>query len=118
MPIYEFECVDCKGRTSIFVRTVSSEVKGVCPSCGGGRLERIISRFGVSKSTQAVHDRYSNRDDPNYFSDPRNIGRGVEERFAQMGMDIPSEIRETIDSARDGVMPDAVKDLQPNVTEL
>ena len=117
MPIYEFECQDCKARTSIFVRTVSSEVSEICASCGGS-LARIISRFGVSRSVQSIHDRYSNPNDPNYFNDPRNIGRSVEDRFAQMGMDIPSDIRETIDSARAGVMPESAKDLQPNITEL
>lgn len=118
MPIYEFECQDCQARTSIFVRTVSSEVSGACAACGSKRLVRVISRFGVSRSTKSVHDRHTNPSDPSYFTDPRNIGRTVERQFAQMGMDIPDQVRQTIDAARDGVMPGPVKDLQPNVTQI
>lgn len=118
MPIYEFQCQDCQNRTSVFVRSVSSSVDVVCPSCGSKKLARLISRFGVSKTTKDVHAHSGSPADPDYYKDPRNIGRSVEERFAQMGMEIPSEIQDTIAAARDGVMPGSVKDLQPNVTEL
>jgi hypothetical protein len=45
------------------------------------------------------------------YSDPRQIGRWVEDKFDEYGMDIPEPAREMIDAARDGELPDAVKDL-------
>ena len=118
MPIYEFECTKCSQQTSIFVRTVSSEIEVACPSCGCQELTRLITSFGISKSIGDVHSVYSNPNDPDYYNDPRNIGRSTEDRFAQMGMEMPSQVRHMIDGARDGQMPGSVKDLQPNVNEI
>ncbi len=118
MPIYEFQCSKCSQRTSVFVRTVSSPVETVCPSCGCKELNRLITSFGISKSIGDVHSAYSNPNDPGYYNDARNIGRSTEDKFAQMGMEMPSQVRDMIDGARDGQMPGSVKDLQPNVNEI
>ena len=45
------------------------------------------------------------------YKDPRQIGRWVERRFEQYGMEIPDETREAIDAAREGELPESVKDL-------
>ena len=45
------------------------------------------------------------------IEDPRQIGRWVEQRFEDYGMDLPEETREMIDAARDGELPDPVNDL-------
>ena len=45
------------------------------------------------------------------YKDPRQIGRWVENQFESYGMDLPDEARTMIDAARDGELPDAVKDL-------
>jgi len=118
MPIYDYECNKCKRRTSIFVRTVSSPIDTTCPGCGSHELTRLISKFGITKSISNIHATYSNPNDPGYYNDPRNIGRWTEEKFANMGMEIPSNVRDMIDGAREGEMPGATKDLQPNVNEI
>jgi len=118
MPIYEFQCSKCKQRISVFVRTVSSPVDAACPACGNTELTKLVTSFGISKSVGDVHAAHSNPNDPNYYSDPRNIGRWTEDKFESMGMEIPSNIRDMIDGARDGEMPGAAKDLQPNVNEI
>lgn len=118
MPIYEFQCQDCQKRTSVFVRTVSSSVDATCASCGSKEMSRLITSFGISKSVKDVHEAYSNPNSPDYYMDPRNIGRSTEESFANMGMEMPSQIRDMIDGAREGEMPGAAKDLQPNVNEI
>ena len=45
------------------------------------------------------------------YKDTRQIGRWVEKRFEDYGMDVPDETRQMIDAARDGELPDAVKDI-------
>ena len=40
-----------------------------------------------------------------YYRDPRNIGRNVEESFSRYGVDIPKPVRESIDAAREGHLP-------------
>ena len=118
MPIYEFQCQACQSRTSVFVRTVTSPVNAECDSCGSKEMVRLITRLGVAKSVSDVHAAHSNPNSPDYYMDPRNIGRSTEEKFANMGMEMPSQIRDMIDGAREGDMPGATKDLQPNVNEI
>jgi len=35
-----------------------------------------------------------------------------------MGMEMPSQVQDMIQAARDGQMPESVKDLQPGLTEV
>ena len=80
-----------------------------------------MSRFGIGRSLQSIHESSgvaTMSPGPDYYKDPRNIGRVAEGKFAEMGMEMPSDVRDMIDAARDGVMPDSVKDLQPNIGEL
>jgi hypothetical protein len=48
---------------------------------------------------------------PDYYKDPRNIGRWAEKRFQQMGVEMPSKVQEMIQAAREGELPEPVKDL-------
>jgi hypothetical protein len=43
-----------------------------------------------------------------YYRDPRNIGRNVEESFSHHGVELPQSVRETIDAARDGQVPKGI----------
>jgi len=85
-----------------------------CPTCGGAGLRRIISSFAVVKSTATVHEE-SGEPGPglssDYYKDPRNIGRSLEKQFKNMNMEIPAEIQDSIDKARDGVLPESLRDL-------
>ncbi|MDG2222812.1 MAG: zinc ribbon domain-containing protein [Rubripirellula sp.] len=41
MPLYEFECKSCQTVVEVLVR--SETEKSDCPSCGGSKLERLLS---------------------------------------------------------------------------
>lgn len=59
MPLYEYQCVDCRGRCEI-IRPVScrDEVGPECPSCGSVVLERAPSIPHFQLSWKPVpHDR-------------------------------------------------------------
>jgi len=47
-----------------------------------------------------------------YYKDPRNIGRSVEKRFQDMGMEMPAEIQQKIQASREGELPEPLKELQ------
>ena len=49
MPIYEFRCKACERKTSVFVRTVTTEPKGSCEHCGSVELVRLFSRVAVMR---------------------------------------------------------------------
>lgn len=111
MPIYEYKCRDCGRLTSQFVRSASSETAPACQHCGG-KTARALSRFAVHKGQSRILEDYGappqRAED---YKDPRQIGRWVEKKFDDYGMELPGEAREMIDAARDGELPDAVKDL-------
>jgi len=46
MPIYEFECNQCKDKFELLVR--SSATPLVCPKCSGKDLKRLVSAFAFT----------------------------------------------------------------------
>ncbi len=51
MPIYEYYCDDCKKPFEVFVRSINTPVKPVCPDCGGQHVEKeatAASAVGLS----------------------------------------------------------------------
>ena len=111
MPIYEYRCEDCEQVSNIFVRSMRAEVDATCEHCSSKRMKRLISRVARSRSTQDVLDDYGTPAAGEGIRDPRQIGSWVEKRFQDYGMDVPSETREMIDRAREGELPDEIKDL-------
>ncbi len=84
-----------------------------CPACGSNDLVRVITSFAHHKSMKTIWQesgepqRVSGRD---YYKDPRNIGRWTEKRFKELGLDMPSQIQEQIQAAREGELPESVKE--------
>jgi putative FmdB family regulatory protein len=115
MPIYEFTCQNCHRRMSFLVRDISAPFVPKCSSCGNSNLSRVVSGFAYHKSLKTV---WEESGDPtmhpsnDYYGDPRNIGRWAEKKFQDMGQEMPSQIREKIQAAREGVSPEPLKDLE------
>lgn len=49
MPLFEYQCRECKSRFEAFV--VAGRRPEACPSCGGTDLEKQFSTFGLGGST-------------------------------------------------------------------
>jgi putative FmdB family regulatory protein len=123
MPIYEFVCKKCHEKSSFFVRNFEPPESPVCQVCGGSDLERCISRFAVCKTIKDVWERSGPPSafpkDPDYYKDPRNIGRWTEKRLKDLGVDMDSEeyrdtfagVKESIAAAREGELPKPLKEL-------
>lgn len=111
MPLYDYICDVCGRKSSFLTRSISSPLEPVCGSCGSTRMRQAVSRFAIGKTVRQVHEqtgpmpRYS---DSSHYEDPRNIGRNVEAAFDRYGMDLPGEIRESIDAAREGTPPEGL----------
>jgi putative FmdB family regulatory protein len=111
MPIYEYKCQDCGRLTSVFVRSIGSEVDATCRHCGGSKLSRAISGFAYHKSEATILQEYGS--EPKRvedYRDPRQIGRWVERRFSEMGEELPEQTRKMIDAAREGELPPRLTD--------
>ena len=114
MPVYEFLCQKCNTKSSILVRSVAQPFSIKCPACGSNNLERAITRFAYHKSLKTIHEEAGEpkmSPSPDYYKDPRNIGRWVEKRTEELGLEMPSQVSEMIQAAREGEMPQPVKDL-------
>ncbi len=114
MPIYEYLCSKCQSRFTVLVRSWTETAEAVCPRCGERRAERIMSAFAYHKSMQTIHEEAgepSTVSSPDFYRDPRNIGRWTEKKFKEIGMNVPPEVRQEIDAARDGQLPDSLADV-------
>jgi putative FmdB family regulatory protein len=52
MPIYEYRCSACKEIFEKIVPNASAKVS--CPECGGRKVERLPSAFGIGGSSRRV----------------------------------------------------------------
>ena len=115
MPIYEFVCQNCHRTLSFLVRDTSAPFAPECSFCGKASLSRAMSGFAYHKSLRTVWEDSGEptmRPGEDYYRDPRNIGRWVEKRFQDMRQEVPSQIQEQIQAAREGVLPEPLKDLE------
>jgi putative FmdB family regulatory protein len=111
MPIYEFKCQDCGRLSSVFVKRMRSSYRARCQHCGGRNLKRAVSRFAYHKSEQSILEEHGG--EPKRledYKDPRQIGRWVERKFSEEGLELPDETRKMIDAAREGEFPEPLKD--------
>ncbi len=115
MPIYEFICPQCHKKTTVLVKSISEPVSPPCRFCGSANLSRAVSSFAYHKSLETVWEE-SGEPSPHpgadYYQDPRNIGRWAEKKFQEMGEEMPAQLKEEIQAAREGEMPQPLKDLQ------
>ena len=112
MPVYDFLCLGCRRRTSVFLRSLSGATHPTCEHCGSQELQRLVSSFAYHRSAQTVWEQSGDPSSPgtDYYQDPRNIGRWAEKRLEQLGVEMPDSARQMIDAAREGEMPPPLKD--------
>ena len=101
MPIYEYECRDCRRRVSLLVLTPSSTSPPRCPRCGGEALSRLMSRFATVKSEE---DRLESLADPAKFGDldeddPQSVARFMKKMGREMGEDLGEDFDSAVDEA-------------------
>ena len=106
MPIYEYRCLACKRRTSVFVRSISSSVRPKCEHCGSARLSRVMSKF-------AVHGGRISLDDPSSMdgldeSDPKSVARWARRMGDEAGEDLGPEFDDMVNRIERGEDPESV----------
>ena len=113
MPIYEFLCQKCHTKSSILVKSMAEPFTAKCATCGSSDMVRVVSGFAYHKSMQAIWEESGEpQSSPplEYYKDPRNIGRWTEKRFKELGLDMPPQVQQEIQAAREGELPKSIKD--------
>ena len=105
MPIYEFRCLSCKRKTSVFVRNVTTDPSGKCEWCGSAKLARLMSKFAVHGGRLDL-DSASGMDDIDE-SDPRAMARLMRQMGEESGEPMEPEFEEMISRMEAGESPES-----------
>ncbi|MBI2872770.1 MAG: zinc ribbon domain-containing protein [Chloroflexi bacterium] len=108
MPIYEYRCLNCRKRVTIFVRTIGQAPSPVCDRCHGNNLERLVSSFAVMKSWGASLDKvpFSDAGADVDEEDPRAMAGYLRRMKHEMGEEAGPEFDEMVDRMEAGELPD------------
>jgi len=94
MPVYEFSCKSCGAKVSLFIRSIKSDVNGVCDRCGSTELQRLISNFRVLRAPMNPSDLNKQAMlDGVDFTNPASMANF----FRRMGNDFQDEPNEHMD---------------------
>lgn len=99
MPIYEYECGDCRRRVSLLIRNQADAAVPTCPRCGSAALSRLMSRFASPKSEDARLDAlgesssFGDLDE----NDPASVGRLMKKMGREFGDDLGDDFEEAMD---------------------
>jgi putative FmdB family regulatory protein len=119
MPIYEYRCLDCGRKFSVFWRSLSAvDDEAVrCERCGSRRVMRLVSRVRVLRGDSgseldgsgdvddALLDEMSKLDE----NDPRALGRFMRKMAEQSGEDLGPEFEEVVGRLERGEDPEQIE---------
>jgi putative FmdB family regulatory protein len=119
VPIYEYRCADCKARPAIFYRSLAAvEESPACPSCGGRRLTRLISRtaqiLSEDSRMEAVTDSAAMAGVDE--SDPRSVARWARQMGDGLGDDeLGGDFDETVDEMESAAADNGIEEGQDDL---
>lgn len=101
MPIYEYECHDCRKRVSLLVLRPSVAAPPTCPVCGGSALSRLMSRFATVKSEEARLDALADSSSLGDLDEnnPASVARFMKKMGREFGDDLGDDFESAMDEA-------------------
>lgn len=101
MPIYEYECHDCRRRVSLLVLRPSAAASPTCPRCGGSALSRLMSRFATMKSEDARLDALNDSSSLGDLDEnnPASVARFMKKMGREFGDDLGDDFESAMDEA-------------------
>ena len=117
MPIYEYNCLECKKTVSILFLSFSEadSKEASCPECGKKNLERIVSGVAVIKSGKQPRKADSMRTPDN---DPSTLAKTMQKESSRSKQDYGDDFKEVAHRLEKGEHPDSIeKSLRKRVGE-
>jgi len=119
MPIYEYRCLHCGRRVSLFMRSfaATADAQARCPSCQSEKLRRLVSRIAVLASEES---RIENLADPGSLgdvdeNDPRSVARWMRRMGQETGEELGPEFDEVVDRLEAGQCPEDIENDLPDL---
>ena len=117
MPIYRYQCSDCKKRFEAFLSYQDYGKKTVhCPHCGSTQVIRRIERIRVVKDEAARLQRMADPDNlAGIEDDPRAFGKMMREMGSSVGEEMGPEFDEVVGRLESGQTPDDIERELPDL---
>ena len=117
MPTYEYRCLDCRKRFTIFLTYAEYGIKPVeCRYCGSQNVERRIGRIRVARSDESHLESLA---DPSQLEgldeDPRALGRMMRQMKGTVGEDMGPMFDEVVDRLEAGQSPEDIDSAMPDL---
>ncbi len=117
MPNYDYRCLNCKHRFSVFLSYQDYGQKPViCPYCASDQVLRRIGRVRFARSEES---RLENLADPSALEgldeDPAALGRMMRKMGNEMGEDLGPEFGEVVDRLESGQNPEEIEKALPDL---
>lgn len=119
MPNYDFRCLNCKRRFTIFLTYSEYGVRPVaCPHCSSTEVQRQIGRVRFARSDDSRMEDFA---DPSSLAgledDPRALGRMMRQMSAESGEDLGPEFDEVVGRLEAGQNPEDIEKSMPELGE-
>jgi putative FmdB family regulatory protein len=104
MPIYEYQCRDCRKRSAVLILSIRNPSPVSCTHCGGSHMDRLLSRFAAPKSEEARLESLADPDNLGSLdeNDPGSMARFMKKMGDEMGEDIGEDVEAMMDQSGDG----------------
>ena len=115
MPNYDYRCLSCKRRFSVYLSYDEYGKRAVqCPHCASDQVQRRIGRIRFARSEES---RLENLADPSNLEDleddPRSLGRMMRQMGNEMGEEIGPEFNEVVNRLEAGQSPEEIEKAIP-----
>ena len=104
MPIYEYQCQECRRVSGFLIMNLKEPFTPVCPGCGGHSLTRVLSRVHVRLSEETRLERLA---DPGAWggvdeNDPKSMAKMLKKMTQEMGEDTADDVDQLVEEAMAG----------------
>ncbi len=123
MPIYEYQCLKCHKRFTVFLlNIVGQDEVPRCPRCGSTQVQKKFSRVALLRSeddrierTLSDFEVFGDLDE----ADPRTLGRAMRKMKDALGDEFADEIGpefdEVVDRLEAGQSPEEIEEAMPEL---
>ncbi len=105
MPIYEYLCVDCGKKFTVYVlNVVGGKEEPVCPRCGSRNVKKLISGVRYIESEEARLERLAESVDIENLdpNDPKALAKFVKKMGHELKDEFGPEFEEVVDRIESG----------------